>query len=304
MLDELMPMAFLGIVAMDETDAVRVTQIYRESGAEAAGLEVGDVLLAFGGERVTGKNQLYQDIRRYLPGTTVDVLVLRDGRERPLRATLGRRWEEDEEDVEQYLDLGPEPYAPHGLPAVLDLERAPLGETPAGVEQVLGGLGGPPRFVTVMDGDAIALRQSAPEKTGIHFPMALIEGVDADDVVGRVRFRFVSGAQDRTAGIVLHYHDENNYLVARANAVEGDMRIFRTVNGLRRTLPGAVAQVDLDDEAWHTLEFRIEGPQVTAVLDGSTSISSYDTYFLHGRVGVWTKSDAVTDFAGISFTAP
>jgi hypothetical protein len=32
--------------------------------------------------------------------------------------------------------------------------------------------------------------------------------------------------------------------------------------------------------------------------------SSYDTYFAHGRVGIWTKSDSVTEFDDVSFTAP
>ena len=80
---------------------------------------------------------------------------------------------------------------------------------------------------------------------GIRFPMALVSNVEADDVVGRIRFRVVGGAQDRAAGILLRYRDPYNYLVARANSVEGDLRIFRTVNGLRRTLPGAVAGIAL-----------------------------------------------------------
>jgi hypothetical protein len=33
-------------------------------------------------------------------------------------------------------------------------------------------------------------------------------------------------------------------------------------------------------------------------------VRSYDTYFFHGRVGVWTKSDSVTDFDDLSFRVP
>jgi hypothetical protein len=308
MLDEALPMAFLGVVPEEDPalggEGLRITQVYRDSGAEAAGLQVGDVLLELEGLRITGRDMLYTDIRRFRPGDTVQLLVRRDGGERVLRATFGKRWEEDEEDVEQYLDLAPPTFAPKGLPWSLDLAGADLGTTPPGIEQVLGGVGAPPGYVVEEVDGRRALRQSVSDRIGLRFPMALVEGVDVHDVVGRVRFRLVAGAQDRCAGILLHWKDENNYLVARANAVEGDMRIFRTVNGLRRTLPGGVAMVDLDDDEWHTLEFRVEGPKVTATLDGEVTCSSYDTFFPHGRVGLWTKSDAVTDFAELSLTAP
>lgn len=304
MLDRTMPVAFLGIVPVAESDGLRITQVYRESGADAAGIRVGDVMLSFGGERTTDKEALYRDIRRFAPGASVDVHVRRDGRELQLRATLGQRWQEDEEDEEQYVDLAQPPFVARGLPASLDLAATPSGTAPPRIEQVLGGLGTAPGFVAQRVDESPVLRQSAPDELGIHFPMALLEGVDADDVVGRVRFRLVAGAQDRTAGIVLHWRGPHDYLVARANAVEGDLRIFRTVNGMRRTLPGAVAQVSIDDDRWHTLEFRAEGPRTTAVLDDEVTVSSYDTYFQHGRVGLWTKSDAVTDFADVSFEAP
>ena len=56
------------------------------------------------------------------------------------------------------------------------------------------------------------------------------------------------------ASIVLRYRDPGNYFVARVNASEGDLRIFRVANGDRRTLPGAIAKGATDDDRWHTLE--------------------------------------------------
>ena len=304
MVDAVQPIAFLGMVAEPDGDVLRVTQIYRDTGAATCGLRVGDVIVAFGGKRMESKSALYQEIRRYLPGTTPELSVLRDGQSLLLHPTLGTRWQEDEEDEEQYGDIAPAPFASRGLPASFDFDADAPGTTPASLEQVLGGLGEPPRFVAVRDGQDSVLRQENVDRTGIRFPIALVKDVDADDVVARVRFRLVGGAQDRTAGIVLRYQDPSNYLVARANAVEGDLRIFRAVNALRRTLPGAVAQVHIDDDAWHVLEFRIEGPKVTAILDGSITASGYDTFFAHGRVGLWTKSDSRTEFDDFRLEAP
>jgi PDZ domain len=298
--DSVLPIAFLGMVAEPDGDVLRVTQIYRDTGADACGLRVGDVLVAFAGKTLQSKSELYREIRQHAPGTTQEMVILRDGNRLVLHAVLGTRWQEDEEDEEQYGDIAPAPFASCGLPVTLDFEEDADGAMPASLEPALGGLGDPPRYVVAYDGPAGVLRQENVDRTGIRFPMALVRGVDADDVAVRVRFRVVGGAQDRAAGIVLRYQDPANYLVARANAVEGDLRIFRAVNGLRRTLPGAVAQIHIDDEAWHTLEFRVDGARVTAVLDGTITATSFDTYFTHGRVGLWTKSDSRTEFDDLS----
>ena len=304
MVDEVMPIAFLGMVAEPEQGVLRVTQIYRGTGAESCGLRVGDVIVEFAGRRIGAKSELYQEIRFHPPGETVELRVLRDGRELVLHPELGRRWQEDEEDEEQYGDIAPAPFTSRGLPVTLDFRGVAPGVAPASLEQVLGGIGEAPKFVVVRDGAESLLRQENVDSTGIRFPMALVREVDADDVVARVRFRLVGGAQDRTAGIVLRYQDPANYLVARANAVEGDLRIFRAVNGLRRTLPGGVAPIRIDDDRWHVLEFRVHGPEVSATLDGAITVASHDTYYAHGRVGLWTKSDSLTEFDDLRLEAP
>jgi hypothetical protein len=104
------------------------------------------------------------------------------------------------------------------------------------------------------------------------------------------------GDQDRAAAFVLRHQNPANYLVARVSATELDLRIFRTLNDIRRTLPGGRVVVPADDGAWHVLEFRAEGPTLAASVDGQATASSYDTFFGRGRAGLWTKSDATTDF--------
>ncbi len=131
--------------------------------------------------------------------------------------------------------------------------------------------------------------------------MALAEGFDCGDVAARVRLRYSGGEVDKAGGIVLRYVDAGNYYTARVNAAEGDLRIFRSANGIRTTLPGAIAKGATDDHAWHTLEFRAEGSKLTATLDGEITVTAYDSMFLRGRAGVWTKSDSVTDFDDLSF---
>src|SRR6266850_1745712 len=56
--------------------------------AEKAGLEIGDVITGFDGEKVRDVRQLKHSVADVKPGQTVPVEVLRDGSCRMLRVTI------------------------------------------------------------------------------------------------------------------------------------------------------------------------------------------------------------------------
>jgi hypothetical protein len=299
-LDEAMPLPYLGIDSEAVDGKVKVTAVYGLTGAKKAGVKVGDVLLALDGDEVHAKPELGRAIRSRRPGTEVTLRIVRDGQEMKLPCTIGKRPEEDEDEDEQFPDLPPRP-APAATPFKPDFANMKAGEPPTGFDFALGGHGGPPLWVVIGAGRDIALRQESTDTTGIRFPIALATGVDYANVVGRCRFRYIGGEVDKAGGVILRYADPGNYYVARANAAEGDLRIFRVANGLRRTLPDGVIKGASDDDQWHTLEFRAEGSKLTATLDGKFTVTAYDSYFLRGRVGLWTKSDSRTEFADVGF---
>jgi hypothetical protein len=294
MLDRVLPVAYLGVDAEPAEGGMRLLKVYPDTGALAAGLREGDLVWSVGGHAVDSMASMGRAVRRHHVGDEVEIRFRRDGAERVVTAAFSKRIEEDEDEDEQYPELastgakntGPVSFAFEG----------PAGSAPPGLIPMLGGHGAPPRFEVSKEGDASFLRQTADDRTGIRFPMAVVKDTILGDGVVRVRFRFAGGEQDRAAGVMLHFQNEANYLVARANAVEEDLRIFRTVNGIRRTLPdGRATGVPVDD-AWHVLEFRAEGAKLTATVDGTIEVVAYDTYLPAGRVGLWTKSDAVSDF--------
>ncbi len=304
-LDETMPLPYLGVDADPDGDGMRVAHVYPLTAAEASGLRAGDRLLALSGVPVSSKATLGAAIRSHAVGQPVTLDVVRDGQALKLTAPLGARPEEDEDEAEQFPDL----YVPPVFatdPVAFDFESEPAACAPAAFEPQLGGHGAPPEWVLAGAGEGQVLRQQSADPTGIRFPLALVRGFRAADVTGRVRFRFAGGRVDRAAGIVLRYRGPSDYLVARANAAEGDLRIFRVANGLRRTLPGAMAKAPCDDDRWHELVFRAHGTELTASLDGTAEVATHDAWFLEGGVGVWTKSDSVTEFDDLRFepTAP
>src|SRR6185503_5974233 len=133
------------------------------------------------------------------------------------------------------------------------------------------------------------------------FPLAIMQDVRFGDVAGRVSFRFAGGRVDPAAGIVLRYKSPSSYLVARVNAAEADLRIFRVANGIRTTLPGGKVAAPCDDDGWHVLEFRAVGSTLTATFDGTATATACDSWFLDGGVGLWTKSDSLTEFDDLRF---
>lgn len=62
-----------------------------DSAAQKAGVLEGDIILEFNGERVTKDNSLAKLIQKRNPGDTVVLKILRNGEEKILSATLGKR---------------------------------------------------------------------------------------------------------------------------------------------------------------------------------------------------------------------
>jgi hypothetical protein len=295
LLDRVLPVPYLGVDAEPHEGGMRVTKVFPLTGAEEAGVIVGDVLADVAGRPTPDAAALGGAIRESTVGSRLALGILRDGARVELTALLGSRPEEDEDESEQFPTLAAPETDPPAALSVPFTDAAP-GSLPGVLETVLSGHGRPGRWIVVEEPEGAFLRQDDDDPTGIRFPTALVRDFESLDATIRVRFRSAGGRQDRAAGVILRWQDRWNYIVARANAVEGDLRIFRVVNGLRRTLPGARAPVAIDDTRWHTLELRADGPRLTASVDGEVTVSSYDTYLGRGRAGLWTKSDSRTDF--------
>jgi PDZ domain-containing protein len=300
LLDDVIPLPYLGIDADPVPGGMKLNAVYGLTGAEKAGLKVGDVLVKIGDDATDSKVAIGKAVRSRQVGSGVILTIQRDGKEMKLAATLGKRPEEDEDEEEQFPDL-PGRAPPTATPFTTDFEKDTPGRLPSHFTIALGGHGAPPDWIVSGGEHARVLRQDSADPTGIRFPMLLVDGFDGADLVARVRFRYAGGKVDKAGGLVLRYVDPGNYLVARANAAEGDLRIFRVANGLRRTLPGGMVKGATDDDQWHTLEFRAEGSKLVATLDGKITATAWDSYFMRGRVGLWTKSDSQTEFDDLSF---
>ena len=71
------------------------------------------------------------------------------------------------------------------------------------------------------------LKQTTSEDTGNRFPVCVFDGFAAKDLELSVAFKPISGRIDQAAGLVWRYRDADNYYVVRANALEGNVVLYK-----------------------------------------------------------------------------
>jgi serine protease Do len=74
---------------LDKNVGVLVTEVEPESPAAKAGLKQGDVILKMNGKEVRSNESLRNTISLMAPGTKIDLVVFRDGKERDIKVEVG-----------------------------------------------------------------------------------------------------------------------------------------------------------------------------------------------------------------------
>ncbi len=99
------------------------------------------------------------------------------------------------------------------------------------------------RWVHRASGSRQVLAQTAETQP---WAVAILEDQKFDDVDVAVRFRPVSGKEDASGGLIFRARDGQNYLLARANALENNFRLYTMVAGQRRVIASAKVARSLD----------------------------------------------------------
>jgi hypothetical protein len=173
---------------------------------------------------------------------------------------------------------------------------APVGQAPPGFDFVTTRDGPAGRWVVQADGPRRVLAQLDGSTDDRRFAMALVRDVSLADLRVSVRGKPVAGEVDRAVGLAWRVQSANDYYVARANALEGNVRLYRLVNGNRIKF-GGVEDVSLPLDGWQHLAVEQVGARIRVDLDGRELFQAEDhTFPRAGRVGLWIKSDSQTWF--------
>jgi hypothetical protein len=198
-----------------------------------------------------------------------------------------------------------------GAERVFDFGEMPAGQTPPGFRSVVAGTGKPGDWRIVMDEvppllapltdqapvvtRRAVLAQLSQDPTDERFPMLIFDGETFADFTLTTRFKLVSGAVEQMAGIAFRLQDERNFYVIRASGLGGNVRFYKVVNGERSAPIGP--QIKISQGAWHELKIECRGNRIQCWLDGREALPALaDNTFTAGKIGFWTKSDAVSYF--------
>jgi hypothetical protein len=157
---------------------------------------------------------------------------------------------------------------------IIDFENDSAGAAPKGWTLTMTGRGAP-KWTVERDATAPSRGQVLQQSGSATFPLALKDGTSIKDGFVEVKFKPISGSEDRAGGIVWRARDANNYYVVRANALEDNVVLYKTVNGVRSSLNlvgqkgGYGVKTAVPANQWHTL--RVE---LSSLAPASTSSST------------------------------
>ncbi len=186
-------------------------------------------------------------------------------------------------------------------------EDAKAGELPKGWTAAKTGTGPGSVWKVVEDSSAPkgpkVLAQTSSEGPIPLFNLCVADDTSYTDVDLSVSLKPREGDKDQGGGLVWRYKDADNYYVARVNPLEDNFRAYKVVAGKRAQLGSA--EVEAAAGKWHTIRIVHKGDQIQCYLNGKLHLDAKDATFKDaGKIGLWTKADAVTSFDDLSVAAP
>lgn len=186
----------------------------------------------------------------------------------------------------------------------INFDKDKIGMPPAQFTSALTGQGKPGIWLVTPDGaQGNVLAQMDADATGYRFPLCVYEKLAVKNADLSVKFKTVSGEKDQVAGLLWRYRDKDNYYLARANALENNVVLYKMQNGKCEALPlkGGInsygKKTKVPAGQWNTLRVVVTDNLFTVYLNGTKLYDVEDSTFPNaGKIGVWTKADSVTYF--------
>jgi hypothetical protein len=191
--------------------------------------------------------------------------------------------------------------------AVVSFDAENIGAPPKGWTLTMTGRG-TPKWTVERDDTTPSKGHVLKQSGTATFPLALRDETSLRDGFVEVMVKPISGSEDRAGGLVWRAKDANNYYVVRANALEDNVVVYKTVNGARSSLDivgrkgGYGVGIAVPPKQWHSLRVEFVGARFKVIFNGAPLFDVEDfTFTERGMVGLWTKADSVTSFRSFSW---
>ena len=179
--------------------------------------------------------------------------------------------------------------------ASFSFDESETGKIPSGWSNYFTGKGGLGKWEIVDDNGNNVLAQTSQENFGYHFDVIVNDDLIYQDLEITLKFKGIKGEEDQGGGPVWRYQDADNYYIARANPLENNYRVYKVVDGNRKMLKSV--DIDVTSGEWHTIKIIMKGNKIECFYDGELYLTTTDDTFVKaGKIGLWTKADAVTYF--------
>jgi hypothetical protein len=141
-------------------------------------------------------------------------------------------------------------------------------------------------------------------KAFAYYPYAVAKRVeDFHDGEISMRFKLLGGQLDQCAGILFNLKPNGDYLTVRFNAKEDNLVLWTFANGKRSFVKRNSENMPLPMQQWHNMKIVVKGTKLEGYLNGKLLLEYTLPGPVSGRVGVWSKTDSISDFADYSVSA-
>jgi hypothetical protein len=135
-------------------------------------------------------------------------------------------------------------------------------------------------------------------KAYAYFPYAVARDVPAfSDGEISMRFRLLGGQLDQCAGILFNLKENGDYLAVRFNGKEDNLVLWTFKSGKRSFVKKGAHDVHLNFGEWHRMKIKVEGTKLTGFLDDEPLLEYTLEAPVSGKIGLWSKTDSVSQFA-------
>jgi len=178
-----------------------------------------------------------------------------------------------------------------------------LGKIPSGWTQYWTGKSKTTDWRILDDNGNKVLAQLSEEDVSGHFNEIVYDGFKVKNVELKVKVKGVKGKRDQGGGFVWRFIDADNHYIVRANPLEDNVVMYKMEKGVRTDLPlidkGKTYGVEVEPlgNDWNSLRLTVVDNLFTVYLNNKQLFQVRDeTFTKAGKIGLWTKADAVSYF--------
>jgi hypothetical protein len=134
-------------------------------------------------------------------------------------------------------------------------------------------------------------------KAYAYFPYSVAKDIpDFSNGDISMRFRLLGGQLDQCAGILFNLKTNGDYLTVRFNGKENNLVLWTFKSGKRSFVKKGAHEVPLKMGEWHRMKIAVHGTELRGYLDDELLLEYTLAENVAGKVGLWSKTDSVSQF--------